>query len=387
MTSAAVPDDSSFGQVAHRARGLTDSSLAGLLTRAAGRDVVDLAVGTPRFPVTEPTLVEAAVAALRAGHNQYLPPQGEATLRQSIAGSFDTPADPDTEITITAGGTEALCVALQSVLDPGDEVVLLEPFYENFLGAVRLAGGVPRHVSLREPDWRLPHDELRKAFGPRTKAIILNSPSNPTGRMLGEEDLELVAELCERWNAVAVSDEVYCHLVFDGRHHRSVADVPGLRERAIVVGSLSKSHAISGWRLGYLRATAQRTRVLRRVHEVTTSGTVAPLQISLGQVGIRPALARERAAALQAHRDEVTAAFAGLGISFGPVEGGCFAFGRLDDRHPDCDSFATALLEERGVLIAPGRPFFSDPKHGDRFVRIAFNRPRDVIATARERLS
>ncbi|MEH1014481.1 pyridoxal phosphate-dependent aminotransferase [Micromonospora sp. CPCC 206060] len=373
---------------AARTRDLAGSALVRLLVLARQRQAIDLAVGTPGFPHTPPAMISEAVAALRGGHNQYADPSGDATLRARIAASFPSPADPDTEITVTAGGTEALGVAMLAAVDPGDEVVLLEPFYENFRNAVAVAGGVPRFVPLRTPDWRYDPAELAAAFGPRTRAVILNSPSNPTGRVLDADELAGIAELCQRWDVTVISDEVYANLVFDGRRHLSVADVPGLAERSIVIGSLSKSHAVSGWRMGYLRANPDYTRVLRRVHEVTTNGTAAPLQVATARAGLLDGASWQPVPELAARRDLAQDLLSGLGLTFHPAEGGCFLFADISPvTDSDSASFVERVLVESGVLLVPGFPFFTDRARGDRFIRVAFNRPRETLLAAAEQLT
>ncbi|MEV4638759.1 aminotransferase class I/II-fold pyridoxal phosphate-dependent enzyme [Actinoplanes sp. NPDC049548] len=371
-----------------RAQHLNGSSLAELFVLARERSAIDLAVGTPGFPVTPPRLIEGAVEALRSGRNQYEAAHGEAMLRRQIADSFSTPADPDTDITVTVGGTEALCAAVLASVDPGDEVVILEPFYENFVNAIALAGGVPRVVSLRAPHWRLDAAELAEAFGPRTRALIVNSPSNPTGRMLTLEELDEIARLCERWDVTVISDEVYAGLVFDGRNHLSVMDVPGLRDRSIVIGSLSKSLAVSGWRLGYLRAEARRTDVLRRVHEVTSNGAAAPLQFAAGHAGLVAGERWRPAIDLAARRDVAQQIFGDLGFTFQPAEGGCFLLADISAvTAADCRDYVRRLLEESAVLVVPATPFFADPERGSRYVRIAFNRTLDTLRAAERNLS
>ncbi|MBO4208056.1 pyridoxal phosphate-dependent aminotransferase [Micromonospora echinofusca] len=373
---------------AARTRDLAGSALVQLLVLARQRQAIDLAVGTPGFPHTPPAMIDEAVAALRGGHNQYADPSGDPTLRARIAASFASPADPDTEVTVTAGGTEALGVAVLAAVDPGDEVVLLEPFYENFRNAVAVAGGVPRFVPLRGPDWRYDPAELAAAFGPRTRAVVLNSPSNPTGRVLDADELAGIAELCERWDVTVISDEVYANLVFDGRRHLSVADVPGLAGRSIVIGSLSKSHAVSGWRMGYLRANPEYTRVLRRVHEVTTNGTAAPLQVATARAGLLDGAAWQPVPELAARRDLAQDLLTGLGLTVHPAEGGCFLFADIGPvTAEDSASFVERVLVECGVLLVPGFPFFADRARGDRFIRVAFNRPRETLLAAAERLT
>jgi N-succinyldiaminopimelate aminotransferase len=373
--------------ISARARHLRGSSLAELFVLARERNAIDLAVGTPSCPVTPELLVDQAVAALRAGHHQYEQAAGSATLRRQIAESLGTPADPDTEITVTVGGTEALCVALLATIDPDDEVVLLEPYYENFVNAVVLAGGIPKVASLRAPDWRLDAAELATAFGPRTRAVVINSPSNPTGRMLTFEELDELAGVCERWDVTVIADEVYANLVFDGRAHLSVMDLPRLAERSIVVGSLSKHLAVSGWRLGFLRADPSRTQVLRRVHEVTSNGAAAPLQLAAGDAGLLTAEWWRPAADLARRRDIVQDLAARLGMTYCPADGGCFILADISAvTTDDCQTYVRRLLEESGVLVVPATPFFADPRRGSRYVRIAFNRTTATLRAAETNL-
>ncbi|WP_030210524.1 pyridoxal phosphate-dependent aminotransferase [Streptomyces sp. NRRL S-87] len=393
MTAQAGPRGGRRAAVSDRAARIPRGNLAELFVLARERGAIDLAVGTPGAPETPRPLVEEAVRALRGGANQYEFPQGGADVRRRIAESFTTPADPDTELTITVGGTEALCVALFSLVDPGDEVVVLDPYYENFLGAIELAGARPRFVRLHEPegphapDWRLDPDELAAAFGPTTRAIILNTPANPTGQTLTAEDFELIAALCERWDVTVIADEVYANLVFDDREHLSVADVPSLRDRSVVVGSLSKSHAISGWRLGFLRARPELTAVFRRVHEITTNGAAAPLQLAAGLTDLFDAGSLTAAKELARARDEAADILSGMGLTFRTPRGGCFILadirGATDE---DCRTYVRRVLEESAVLLAPGTPFFADEERGRHYVRVAFNRSPQVLADARRRL-
>ncbi|MGY5035983.1 pyridoxal phosphate-dependent aminotransferase [Streptomyces sp. 900116325] len=378
--------------VSARAGRIPKGNLAELFVLARSRGAIDLAVGTPEAPETPRPLVEEAVRALRSGANQYEFPQGGANVRRAIAASFATPADPDTELTITVGGTEALCVALFSLVDPGDEVILLDPYYENFLGAVELAGARPWFVQMREPgpddpDWRLDPEELAAAFGPATRAIVLNTPANPTGQTLTIEELELIAELCERWDVTVIADEVYSRLVFDDRPHLSVTDVPALRDRSVVVGSLSKSHAISGWRLGFLRARPELTTVFRRVHEITTNGAAAPLQLAAGLTDLFDAGTLTAAKELSQARDETADILTRMGLTFRMPQGGCFILadirGATDE---DCRAYVRRVLDRSSVLLAPGTPFFADEERGRNYVRVAFNRTPETLAAARSRL-
>ncbi|MEV5597086.1 pyridoxal phosphate-dependent aminotransferase [Streptomyces sp. NPDC052496] len=374
--------------VSSRAAALRGNSLSDLLLLARERGAIDLALGIPGYPEPAGDIIEAAHEAMRSGHNQYAHPSGDLLLRERIAATLRPPADPETELTVTVGATEALCVALLSTVDPGDEVVLLDPGYEQFSAAIALSGATPRYVPLHAPDWRFDPAELAAAFSPRTRAVLLNSPANPTGRVLTRQELGQIAELAERWDTTVICDEVYSSYVFDGRDLTSVTEVPGLAERSIVVGSLSKNYAISGWRLGFLRADPARTETLRRVHEVTTLGTAAPLQIAVGLAALSadlPAAGQE----MERRRDQALGIFTRMGMKITPAEGGCFLFadispltgGRLDSR-----AFAHELLDDTGVLLVPAGPCFAEPERGAQYVRIAFNRQAELLSEVERRI-
>ncbi|MFF0436272.1 pyridoxal phosphate-dependent aminotransferase [Streptomyces sp. NPDC004327] len=371
---------------AERVRHLPGGGLAALLV--GGRtDLVNLAVGTPAYPPTPPELVERACAALRGGANQYADPVGDPVLRERIAASLPGAPDPATELTITVGGSEGLCVALLTTVDPGDEVIVLEPFYENFVSAIAMAGGRPRFVKLREPDWSLDEDELAAAFNERTRAVVINSPSNPTGALLDRAQLEFLGELCARWDVTVISDEVYAPYVYDGRAHCSAAEIPALADRSIVVGSLSKTHTVSGWRLGYLRARPHWTSLLRQVHVATTAGAPAPLQRAAADAGLFGPAAWDPAPLLGAQRDRTVRMLREAGFDCAFPAGGCYVMagirGLTDEDSPD---FTRALAADAGLLLAPGTVFFADPARGAAYVRVAFNRPPDVLDQAEQRL-
>ncbi|WP_225726859.1 MULTISPECIES: pyridoxal phosphate-dependent aminotransferase [unclassified Nocardia] len=372
--------------VAARVGALARSGLFRLLAEGRDRDIVDLALGVPGAPATPPGLVESACAALRDGVNQYELPDGNPELRRRIAAELFAPTDPHTELTVTVGGSEALTSAVLATVDPGDEVIVFEPFYENFLSAIALAGGIPRPVAVRAPDWRYDAAELRAAFGPRTRAILLCTPNNPTGHLLTRSEFREIALLCERWNVIAISDEIYSAYVYDGNRHVSAADIPGLRERGIVIGSLSKSHAVSGWRIGYLRAAAALTEPIRRVHAAVCGGAAAPLQ----EAAARAAAESDfwRPTDLSAQRDMAVSIFDEFGFRCIPPDGGCYTMADIREfTGDDCESLAYRLVRETGVMVAPGQFFYSAPGAGGHLVRIAFNRHPAVLDEARRRLS
>lgn len=381
-------DASARGLAAARIGGFASGKLPALLTEAVKHDAIDLALGTPGTS-TPQGFVDAACTALSAGRtNQYEVPAGNLELRRQLARALSARTDPLTELTITVGATEALAAALLALVDPGDEVILFEPFYETFISAVALAGGVPRRVSLRPPTWRWARSELASAFGPRTRAILLNTPSNPTGRVLDEGELAEIAELCAHWDTTVICDEVYSAFVFDGHTHVSAAEQPALRQRSVVVGSLSKSHAMSGWRIGYIRASAELTTVLRQVHVALVAGTAAPLQEAAAQAAaLDPDFGRP-GDDLSAQRERTMKVFSDLGVDCMPPEGGCYV---MADIRPmtdeDGESFAYRLVKEARVLVVPGSYFYADEACGNEFVRIAFNRPVELFDEVERRLA
>jgi aminotransferase len=362
--------------------------LPALLMEAMRLRALDLALGTPGTP-TPPAMVEAAREVLAEGtKNQYEGPAGNLLLRRQVAGTLNTPVDPETELTITCGSTEALAIALLSIVDPGDEVVVLEPFYETFVSAIALAGGVLRFVPVRAPEWRIDGDELAAAFGPKTRVILLNTPNNPTGHVLDRAELTEIAALCDRWNVTAISDEVYAGYVFDGHEHVSPADLPELRERTVVLGSLSKSHAMSGWRLGYLRAPEPIGKVLRQMHIAVTAGTSAPLQEAAGRAAAADPDFGRPSDDLRAQRDRAIRVFEELGAECMPPQGGCYV---MADIRPitdeDGESFAYRFVKEAGVLVVPGGFFYAGEGGGAELIRIAFNRKLELFDEVERRIA
>ncbi|MEU0398723.1 pyridoxal phosphate-dependent aminotransferase [Streptomyces sp. NPDC006197] len=372
--------------VSARLAGFPRGRLFGLLAEGAKYSAIDLAVGTPAAPDTPPELIEAACRALRDGTNQYGLPHGDPRLRESIASHVG--ADPDTEITVTAGATEALAVAMLTLVDPGDEVILLDPGYENFLSAVAMAGAVPRHVPVTGPHWRADPAALAAAFGPRTRAILINSPGNPTGHVMSEEELLEIAELCERWNVAVIADEVYADFVFDGNVHLSAAGTPELAERTVVIRSLSKSHAVSGWRLGYLKAPARLTSALREMHVAVAGMAATPLQQAVATAAAAPGFWAPRDD-LSVQRRLAVSALQEMGAHCQAPEGGCYVLADIGPLTPeDGERFAFRTAREAGVLLTPGQYFFSGAgEKGDHLVRLAFNRPVSTMEEARRRLA
>ncbi len=283
------------------------------------------------FPDTEgpADVLAAAAAALFDGRNQYPPLTGVPELRQAVAAAnarfYGIEADPDAEVVVTSGATEAITACLMAVLDPGDEVVLIEPLYDTYLPVVRMLGAVPRLVRLSPPGWELPRAELAAAFGPKTKAILLNSPMNPTGKVFTTAELAFIADLLARHDAYAICDEVYEHLTFDGWRHIPLMTLPGLRERCMRIGSAGKTFSLTGWKVGYVTAPRALAAIVAKAHQNLTFTTPPNLQRAVA-VGLAKddAYFEGLASALQAKRDRLADALAAIGFGVLPTHGSYF---------------------------------------------------------------
>ncbi|MEU8664324.1 pyridoxal phosphate-dependent aminotransferase [Actinoplanes philippinensis] len=368
---------------ARRTRHLRPIALMELLLMAREHGAIDLATGTPSLPAPPAELREAAREVMRGTtHQQYDDPAGHAPLRQALARRYG--GDPDTMITVTGGATEGLNVVLQAVLSPGDEVVVLEPGYESYPAATGLAGGVVRPVRLYGPQWRWRPEELAAAFGPRTRAVIVNSPNNPTGRVLSAGEWEQLARLCERWDCLLINDAVY---------EEFTSEVPasppaGIAERLVVLHSLSKSYAISGWRLGWVQAPARLTRTIRLVHETLTTGIAVPLQAAAAAVvAARPGLTGPDRAALAGNRAALRDGLRALGLTCADPEGACYLLASLPaDAAVPAAEVSRRLIRQAGVAAAPGSVFFSTPGDGHELLRFSFNKSESIVTDALERL-
>jgi aminotransferase len=378
--------------VSRKAARFTESVIREMTRQAVRHGAVNLAQGFPDFPA--PAAVKAAAcAAIRRNVNQYAITWGSRALREAIARkarAFNRlAADPETMITVTCGATEAMIAALMATVDPGGEVIVFEPFYENYGPDAILSGARPRLVRLHPPDWAIDETALRRAFNRRTRAIVINTPNNPTGKVFTRAELELIAGLCRKWNALAVTDEIYEHIVYDGARHVSIGSLDGMAERTITISGLSKTFSITGWRLGYAIAPPAVTGAIRKVHDFLTVGAPAPLQeagaaaLALGAGYYRDMVrdyAERRAVLYDGLRQ------AGLAPECRPAG----AYYMLCDIRrfgfrTDVD-FSTHLVREIGVAGVPGSSFFHDPRHGRHLIRFAFCKRLPTLRAACRRL-
>ena len=362
------------------------------MTRLAVRHgAVNLAQGFPDFPAPE-ALKQAARDAIANDHNQYAITWGAKSLRNAIAAkylrTYGLTLDPETEITVCCGSTEGMIASLTAVTNPGDEVVIFEPFYENYGPDTKLCGAVPRFVRLRPPDWSFDPGELRRAFSPHTKAIILNSPNNPTGKVFSRAELELIAALCQEFDALAITDEIYEHITYDGVPHIPIMTLDGMRNRTVLVNSMSKTFAVTGWRVGWVLAAPDLSDSVRKVHDFLTVGAAAPLQeasaiaLTFGNYYYHH-LAEE----YTKRRDSILQILESAGFTCYRPSGAYYVitdisgFGFADDV-----SFIRHLIEDTGVAAVPGSSFYSDPADGNQQIRFCFCKKYETLEIAGKKL-
>jgi aspartate/methionine/tyrosine aminotransferase len=354
-------------------------------------DGINLAQGFPDFPAPE-SIKRAACQAIEADINQYAITWGAKSFRDGIAaktGRFlGLEVDPETEITVTCGATEGMISAMLALVNPGDEVIVFEPFYENYGPDCVLSGAVPRFVPLQPPDWRFDWDELAATFNNRTRAIVINTPNNPTGKVFSREELTFIAELCVRWDCLAFTDEIYEHLTYDGYEHVSPATIPGMRERTVLVNGLSKTYSVTGWRVGYAIAPADLTSAIRKVHDFLTVGAPAPMQ-EAGAVAmafpddyysrLRDAYRERRDFLLEALQDTPFRAFKPHGAYYTMCD--ISGFGAENDV-----VLAHRLVRDVGLAVVPGSSFYSEPERGAHLARFAFPKKLETLRLAAERV-
>jgi N-succinyldiaminopimelate aminotransferase len=349
-------------------------------------DSVNLGQG---FPDTDGPIeiLEAAAVAIRGGQNQYPPGPGIPELRQAISAHqqrrYGLEYDPDTEVLVTAGATEAIAAAVLAFAGPGDEVVLFEPYYDSYAACVALAGARRRTVTIERDGsgWGFDPDALERAVGPRTKVLVLNTPHNPTGMVFGPAELEAVAAVAIRHNLVVVADEVYEHLLFDGRTHTPIATLPGMRERTVTISSAGKTFSVTGWKIGWVCAPPPLVAAVRTVKQFLTYVNGAPFQPAVAQV-LPAAEKLAPASALQAQRDLLCDGLARLGFDVVRPQATYFA---TVDVGSDAVAFCRDLPRRAGVVAIPSSVFY-DSAAGDNFVRLAFCKRPDVLEEALRRL-
>jgi N-succinyldiaminopimelate aminotransferase len=373
-------------RLVERMRGFGTTIFAEMSALALTTGSVNLGQG---FPDTDgpPEILEAAADAIRTGHNQYPPGPGIRELRAAIAAHqtrrYGLDYDPDSEVLVTAGATEAIAAALMALAGPGDEVVVFEPYYDSYAACVALAGATRRTVTIRRDggSWAYEPAELEKAITRRTKVLVLNSPHNPTGKVFTAAELQQIADLAHRHDLIVVSDEVYEHLVFDGRTHTPIATLPGMRERTVTISSAGKTFSVTGWKIGWLCAPPQLVAAVRTVKQFLTYVSGAPFQPAVAKV-LDDAEKLAPTADLQAQRDLLCAGLQDLGYDVVVPQATYFA---TVDVGTDAVEFCRELPRANRVVAIPSSVFY-DSDAGNRYVRFAFCKRPDVLAEALERL-
>ncbi|MGI8549538.1 MAG: pyridoxal phosphate-dependent aminotransferase [Dehalococcoidia bacterium] len=370
----------------------TESVIREMTRLSMQHNAINLAQGYPDFPAPE-AIKEAAVAAVRADHNQYAITWGAKSLRDAITRKVKRfngiDADPERNVTVTCGATEAMMASLLAVVNPGDEVIVFEPFYENYGPDAAICGAKLVFVPLEGPEYTFDPDRLRAAFSPRTKAVIVNTPNNPSGRVLNRQELTAIAELCQEYNALAITDEIYEHIIYDGHKHISMATLPGMGDRTITISGLSKTFSVTGWRVGYIIAPAELTDGVRKVHDFLTVGAPAPLQEAAAvALGFPDSYYEELARAYTRRREILYDALVAAGLPCTKPEGAYYIMADITgfgDRN-DID-FSRYLTEAIGVAPVPGSSFYADRELGRRRIRFTFSKRDETLHAAAKRLT
>jgi len=375
-----------------RTLGFTESVIREMTRLALECGATNLAQGYPDFSAPA-VLKRAAIEAIEADDNQYAITWGAKPLRNAIAAKYrrhyGAHFDPEREITVCCGATEGMIASLLAVIDPGDEVVIFEPFYENYGPDIKLCGAEPRFVKLLPPDWTFDPEELRRAFSPRTKAVIVNTPNNPTGKVFTRAELQFIADLCQEYDALAVTDEIYEHIRYDGAAHVPIFTLPEMRDRSILVNSMSKTYSVTGWRVGWVLACPDLTDSIRKVHDFLTVGAATPLQAA-GAVALAfdddyylhlaADYTQRRKIVMEALTDAGFRCFVPSGAYY--VMTDVSEFGFSDDT-----AFVRHLIDVVGVAAVPGSSFFWHSSLGSQLVRFCFCKKYETLELVRKQLS
>ncbi len=370
----------------------TESVIREMTRLALVHGATNLAQGFPDFPAPQ-ILKDAAAEAIAADINQYSITWGAKPFRDAIAAKYrrwyGLEFDPEREVTVCCGATEGMIATLLAVVNPGDEVVLFEPFYENYNPDSQLCGAEARYVRLQAPGWNFDPGELRRAFNPRTKAIILNSPNNPTGKVFNREELQFIAGLCQEFDTLAITDEIYEHIVYDGAAHVPIISLPGMRERAVLVNSMSKTYSVTGWRVGWVLAPPDLTDSIRKVHDFLTVGAAAPLQqAGVTALGLPEEYYKNLAQEYKNRRDHILTSLRSAGFQpFTPAGAYYVMAGIAGLGFPNDLELVRHLVENVGIAAVPGSSFYAQSAEGGQHVRFCFCKKYETLEEARHQLT
>ena len=377
--------------VSQKASTFTESVIREMSRMAAKYNCVNLAQGMPDFPCPD-ELKELACQAINGDINQYAITWGDKLFRDGISAKNEkylgVKYEPETEITVTCGATEGMIATMLALVDPDEEVIAFEPYYENYGPDAILAGAKPRYVSLHAPDWTFNEEELEKAFNNKTRALVLNTPHNPTGKVFSRAELEIIAKHCQKWGVYVFTDEPYEHILFDGAKHVSMASLPGMKDLTVCVNSLSKTYSVTGWRLGTVCASEKVSLAIRKVHDFLTVGAAAPLQrAGAGAMAMPESYYDDLSAKYQERRNTMLEILDACEIPYFKPHGAYYVFCDISKFGFENDvKFTEFLVKDVGVAVVPGSSFFRPGDRGKSYIRFCFAKKPETLAMARERL-
>jgi len=378
-------------RTAERTAGLVESVIREMTRLALQHGAINLSQGYPDFPAPR-EIKEAAKRAIDADINQYAITWGAKSFRDALAReaskTLGWDVNPETEITVCCGATEAMFASFMGVLNPGDEVIIFEPFYENYGPDCALTGAVPRFVRLRPPGWTFTEEDLAAAFTDRTRAIVVNTPNNPTGKVFTREEMDTIARFCRRKDVIAITDEIYEHILYDGHRHIAIASLDGMRERSVTVNGLSKTYSVTGWRVGWAIACPEFTNSIRKVHDFLTVGAAAPLQeAGVTALSLPRSYYEELAADYTERRDLLLSILEDSGFACFKPFGAYYIMADISRfGFPNDVQFVEFLIQEIGVAAVPGSSFYSNPADGAKQVRFAFCKKLETLHEVGRRL-
>ncbi|MBC1241277.1 pyridoxal phosphate-dependent aminotransferase [Nostoc sp. 2RC] len=387
-------------KISGKANQFTESVIREMTRVALQYGAVNLAQGFPDFACPQ-ELKQAAYEAIEADVNQYAITWGDVwrqaasrlrPFREAIAKKvhwyLGLDINPETQITVTCGSTEAMAAVMLATVDPGDEVIVFEPYYENYGPDAILAGATPRYVTLHPPHWTFDETQLRQAFNANTKAIIVNTPHNPTGKVFTREELTIIAELCQKWDVLAFTDEIYEHILYDGAQHIALATLPGMENRTVTINGLSKTYSVTGWRVGYIFANPELTAAIRKVHDFLTVGAPAPLQrAGVAAMQLPQSYYEELAKLYQKKRDNILQILNRVGIPYFLPQGAYYVLADISKFGYKTDvEFTYNLIKNIGVAVVPGSSFFNEPQKGHSLIRFCFSKRPETLQAAGDRL-
>jgi aspartate/methionine/tyrosine aminotransferase len=378
-------------QAAERTESFQESVIRKMTRVCQQYKAINLAQG---FPEKDPPeeVVQEAIRAIQQGNNQYSITWGLPALREAVAKKVfrfaSLKVDPEKEVTITCGSSEAIVASLMALVNPGEKVIVFEPFYENYLPGLTMCGGIPVFVQLRDPNWALDPDELKKAFSQRPKAVILNTPANPSGKVFSREEMEMVARFCQEVGTYAITDEIYEHILYDKVNHLSMASLPGMWERTITISGISKTYSATGWRVGYVIACSSLMSAIRKCHDYMVVAAPTPFQMgSVVAMGLSDSYYGELQEFYQERRDFLMKVFEDLSVPVFRPAGAYYMMIRIDGLGcGDDEAFTMTLVEKAGLAVVPGSSFYHHPQDGRDKVRFCFAKSWATLHQVKERM-